>query len=97
MSDTPIPNDRGAIAQWLDWLLGAHYIDKVRSVCAYLQGACNLVAGGTFLTLTQVNSLGVPWIAKHWLGIVGWAGLGKLLFGIADQIAKRTLANQNQA
>lgn len=69
----PDTTEKGAIARGIDWLLGANWQHKVASACGYVQMVCGAIAGGTLLSTTQVDSLGVPWLAKHWLAVVGWS------------------------
>ena len=79
-------SQKGALARGIDWLLGAQWHQKVTSVCGYIQWLCGIVAGGTLLSAGQVDNLGVPWLARHWLAIMGWA---TIINGLMSGISKR--------
>lgn len=64
---------KGAITRLLDWLFGPHWNAKVKSVLGYSQALLGILAGGSLIGSTQINSLGWPWLTKHWLIICGWA------------------------
>jgi hypothetical protein len=78
--------EQGAISRGIDWLLGDHWRAKVVSACGYVQMIVGALAGGTLLSATQIDSLGVPWLAHHWLAIVGWS---TILNGILSLVSKR--------
>ena len=77
---------RGVIPRFMTWLLGANWRQEISAACGYVQGITGTLAGGTLLSAGQPENLGVPWLAHHWLAIVGWS---TIINGLLSAVSKK--------
>ena len=88
MADIP---QEGAVARGLTWLLGSNWRQEISVACGYIQAFTGTLAGGTLLSAGQLGNLGVPWLAQHWLAIMGWA---TIINGLLSAVSKKFPPNR---
>lgn len=59
---------RGAIAKWLDWLLGVGWTKRLIRVCGYAKVLVMGIAAGS-IALNVQTAVHFPWLASHWPAI----------------------------
>ena len=75
----PAPYQPGAFTRLLVWLFGSHYKQIIHNGLALMQLVVSGISSGTLYSTTYINSLGFPWLAKHWIQILALANLTNAL------------------